>query len=117
MGKGEQNEAGIREDDKADTGGLDKAGLGQENKVGIEEQNKVGRGERDDKGVVEPAARVCCTEVHRLLRRNFLLAVRSNSFLAFSSLESVIGELSSSGSIANSGLLVTSTNCGATSLR
>ena len=78
---------GIRGDDKVGIGGNNKADIRRHNKAGIGGDNKAGIGEQDDevdkgkrnnKGVVEPAARTCHTRARRLLRCACLLATRSN---------------------------------------
>ncbi len=120
--------AGTRGDDGADTGGDNGAGIGGDDKPGIGgpddepgtggPDNEPGTGGPDDKGAAEPAARAFHTGARRLSRRAFLLAAHSDTFLVFSSSESVIGPTSPSGfSIANSGSSVTSTNRGAPSSR
>ncbi len=91
-------------DDKPGTGGQDKKpGIrGQDNKLGIggrdgdgvgdpRRDNGVGTGGQGDKGAAEPAVRAFYTRAQRLSHRIFLLAARSDTFLAFSSSESVIG--------------------------
>lgn len=114
------NKTGTEEDNEAGTGGDDKTGTEEDNKLGMEGQNnKVGIGgrdnkaatgrrdgnktgdptqdnkagikRRDNKGVAEPVARAFYTRAQRLLHRIFLLVACSNTFLAFSSSESVIG--------------------------
>lgn len=69
-----------------DPGGQDNNGVDDPG-----QDNKASPRERDNEGVLEPAARACRIKAQRLSHRAFLLAMRSNSFLAFSSSESVIG--------------------------
>ena len=110
------NKAGTGGDNKADIGGQDEADIGSDNDAGTGgRDDKAGTGGQDSKGVAKPAARACYTGAQKLSRCAFLLAAHSNFFLTFSSLESIIGLLLSSGSIANSGLSVTSINNGASS--
>lgn len=77
----------------------DKVGIGRDNKVDTGRDNKVGI-KRDDNGMGDlgqddgKAAKLVAgvyTGVRRFLRRIFLLAVCFNTFLAFLSLECVIG--------------------------
>ncbi len=121
-GKGGDDEPGTGgPDDEPGTGGPDdKSGIGRpDDEPGTgRPDDEPGTGGRDDEGAAEPAARAFRTGARRLSRRAFLLAAHSDTFLAFSSLESVIGPTSPSGSsIANSGSSVTSTNRGAPSSR
>ncbi len=119
-GTGGDDGAGTGEDDAADTSGDDEPGTGgPDDEPGIGgPDDEPGTGGQDDKGAAESAARVFRIGARRLLRRAFLLALRSDTFLAFSSSESVIGPTSPIGfSIANSGLSMTSTNHGAPSSR
>ncbi len=122
------DEAGTGGDDGAGTGGDDGAGTGKDDKLGTGgpddepstggPDDKLGIGGPDNERAAEPVARAFRTGARRLSRRAFLLASRSNTFLAFSSSKFVIGPMLPSGSsIANSGLSVTSTNRGTLFLR
>ena len=103
--RGKDNKASIKGQDKAGTGGRDKADAEGRDKGNIGKQDKASikrgrddkasiRGEGDNKASTRKCdnkqARACYTVVQKLLRCSFFLAARSNSFLAFSSLESII---------------------------
>lgn len=122
------NRAGIREDDRTNTGEDNKVGIERDNKPGIRGSDdkpstkglddKPGIERQDNKRAAELVVRVFRTRAQRLLYRVFLLATCSDTFLIFSSLESVIDlTLPSGSSIVNSGLSVTSTNDDAPSSR
>lgn len=95
------DKAGIKRDNKAGTGRKDDrvGNSGRDDKGAVEsavgfhprrDNDGVGDPGQDDEGAAEPAAGTCIG-VRRLSRHAFLLAASSNTFLAFSSLESLIG--------------------------
>lgn len=88
----EKDKAGIGGDNKKDTKKRDKAGTKRDDKAGRGKQDKeTDIGKQDNERAVQPAARFYYIETQRFLHHAFFLAAHFNSFLAFSSLESVIG--------------------------